>query len=266
MGGPGYTLNVSETSLLNSAAVAADTVPPDAQHERRMRWFEVAVVMSVAFTSSIMTAIYVHFTGRTASAVSTQFSLFVTMIGRLPSLLLLVYVLWRSGRTLKDIGLEWSWKQVGIAVPLLIAAFVVQHQVQMLVYRVMWALGLHDTLKASEALTHGYWAATPYLSPIGLIYQVVNAVHEEVLVRAYLMTEIIDLTGSAKIAVCVSVLLQASYHLYYGWLGATMVGFAFLVFALYFAWARKALPTVVAHWLMDMAIVLARHRTLALPM
>jgi membrane protease YdiL (CAAX protease family) len=250
---------VSEISLPNPAVNEAQSETPETEvHERHMHWFEVVVVSSVAFTSPISGAVYSHILGRTTSASQTQFSLLMSLISRIPSLLLLAYVLWRSDRTFRDIGLRWSSKDAGVGVLLLGAAYIVQLQTNMLLYKILWALGHQDTLSAGTALIHGYWARTPYLSPVGMIYLVVNAVHEEVLVRAYLMTEIIDLTGSTKTAVLVSVLLQTSYHIYYGWIGAATVGFAFLIFALFFAWARKALPCVVAHWLMDMVAVLMR--------
>jgi len=34
------------------------------------------------------------------------------------------------------------------------------------------------------------------------------------------MTEIMDLTGSVSLAIASSIILQVSYHLYYGWFGA----------------------------------------------
>jgi membrane protease YdiL (CAAX protease family) len=90
-----------------------------------------------------------------------------------------------------------------------------------------------------------------------LPYFLLTPIFEELIVRAYLMTEIIELTGSSLLAVVVSVLLQASYHLYYGWYGAVCLGFSFLILALYYAKYRRALPVMFAHELYDL-IVLAR--------
>jgi len=78
-----------------------------------------------------------------------------------------------------------------------------------------------------------------------------NPFFEELLVRAYLMTEIVELTGSSALAIAVSVAVQTSYHLYYGWSGALSLAFLFLAFALYFARSRRALPVVVAHGVFD---------------
>ena len=70
------------------------------------------------------------------------------------------------------------------------------------------------------------------------------------------MTEVMELTGSSILAVVVSVAIQFSYHLYYGWAGAISLSFIFLVFALYYARSRNALPIVVAHGYFDISAML----------
>jgi membrane protease YdiL (CAAX protease family) len=65
------------------------------------------------------------------------------------------------------------------------------------------------------------------------------------------MNEVIDLTVSPALAVAFSVVVQFSYHLYYGWEGAIALSFQFLIFALYYARSRRALPVIVAHGISD---------------
>jgi membrane protease YdiL (CAAX protease family) len=65
------------------------------------------------------------------------------------------------------------------------------------------------------------------------------------------MTEVVDLTGSSALAVAASVLFQSSYHLYYGWVGASSIAFMFLALSLYYTHPRRALPIVVAHAFFD---------------
>ena len=60
-----------------------------------------------------------------------------------------------------------------------------------------------------------------------------------------------DLTGSSTLAVVLSVFVQFSYHLYYGWGGAISLAFFFLPLALYYVRSRRALPVIVAHGLLD---------------
>lgn len=71
------------------------------------------------------------------------------------------------------------------------------------------------------------------------------------IVRAYLTTEVIELTGSSTLAVALSVAVQFSYHLYYGWTGAISLSFLFLTLAMYYVRTRRALPVIVAHGVFD---------------
>ena len=82
-------------------------------------------------------------------------------------------------------------------------------------------------------------------------FVLLNPFFEELIVRAYLMTEVQDLTGSSALAILVSVIVQFSYHLYYGWAGAISLSFQFLIFALYYARSRNISPVIVAHGLFD---------------
>ena len=61
-------------------------------------------------------------------------------------------------------------------------------------------------------------------------YSLLNPFFEELTVRAYLMSEVQDLTGSMNLAAFLSVVVQFSYHLYYGWTGAIALSFQFLIF------------------------------------
>ena len=53
--------------------------------------------------------------------------------------------------------------------------------------------------------------------------------------RAYLMTEVRELTGSVILSAIASLVLQTSYHLYYRWAGALALGIQLVAFVGYFA-------------------------------
>jgi membrane protease YdiL (CAAX protease family) len=102
------------------------------------------------------------------------------------------------------------------------------------------------------------WATGPtakdffaHPSVVAIPFSLLNPFFEELVVRAYLMTEVIELTGSSTLAIALSVGVQFSYHLYYGWVGAISLSFLFLVFALYYVRSRLALPVIVAHGFFD---------------
>jgi membrane protease YdiL (CAAX protease family) len=84
------------------------------------------------------------------------------------------------------------------------------------------------------------------------IHCIFSPIFEEVLVRGYLMTEIIELGKPSGLAILASVILQTSYHVYYGFGTAVGLSGAFLVFAAYFSKRRRLMPIVLAHLFWDL--------------
>jgi membrane protease YdiL (CAAX protease family) len=140
----------------------------------------------------------------------------------------------------------WSIRDAGLGLlltPASIAVYVVGSSLVQLTHH--WIFGNWTTGHGGrEFFTH------PSVMLIPFVF--LNAFFEELIVRAYLMTEVFDLTRSSLLAVVVSVIVQFSYHLYYGWSGAISVSFLFLAFSLYFVRSRRALPIVVAHGIFDL--------------
>jgi membrane protease YdiL (CAAX protease family) len=88
--------------------------------------------------------------------------------------------------------------------------------------------------------------------PLSLLMMVVNPFFEELLVRAYLMTEIEYLTGNINIAIVVSVLLQTSYHYYQGAVAPLFLSIGFMFFSFYYAKNRRITPVILAHMYFDL--------------
>ncbi len=161
------------------------------------------------------------------------------------ALLLLGYVLSRRGLSFASLGLRWSPGDVGTG--LLVAG----------VSYAAYGLG-HTLVQTVHHLVYGSWATGPsardffaHPSVVAIPFTLLNPFFEELIVRAYLITEVVELTGSASLAVALSVFVQFSYHLYYGWGGAISLAFFFLALALYYVRSRNALPVIVAHGLLD---------------
>jgi membrane protease YdiL (CAAX protease family) len=70
------------------------------------------------------------------------------------------------------------------------------------------------------------------------------------------MTELIDLRKSVLLATVASLVVQTSYHLYYGVAGAMVVGSGLAVLAIYFAKSRRLMPVILAHMLWDSTALL----------
>ena len=91
---------------------------------------------------------------------------------------------------------------------------------------------------------------------VSLLFAVVNPFFEELIVRAFLISEATLLTGSSGLAVILSVLLQTSYHLYQGIPNAVGDGLVFLVFSVYYAKTRRLWPVIFAHLWLDLFAVI----------
>jgi membrane protease YdiL (CAAX protease family) len=234
------------TSL--STTIAANTVPPNPatpNENKRLRWFEVCLVLLISLSNGFLASLYLYFHGPSSMTQGSSLRWLSGLLNHLLALALLGYVLSRSGRTYRDLGLRWSLRDCGIGVLLAIAAFASAASVAIVVQLV------HHRLYGTFFSSHGreFWGHPGFRL---LPYLLLTPIFEELLVRAYLMTEIIGLTGSPVLAVIVSVLVQTSYHLYYGGYGAFTLMFTFLVFALHYARYRRALPVIFAHELWDL--------------
>jgi membrane protease YdiL (CAAX protease family) len=76
-------------------------------------------------------------------------------------------------------------------------------------------------------------------------------VFEELIVRGYLMSEIVDLGGSGVSAIFLSIAVQMSYHLYQGLANAIALTVVFAVYSIYFWKTRRIAPIIFAHLCMD---------------
>lgn len=215
--------------------------------EKRRRWFELALVLLVAFAGPLFSAIYSLITGATpTSPLSLNARWVYDSFHEATALLLLGYMLWHRGLGFKSLALRWSLRDLLAAVPLVIISYAVNR----LAYRCIYYVDLFLFLSrpsyrpASSFFGHPGW--------FGIAFALFNPFFEELIARAYLMTEIVELTGSSALAVAASTALQAAYHLYYGWAGALALAFQFLVLSLYYARWRRALPLVATHAFFDL--------------
>lgn len=79
----------------------------------------------------------------------------------------------------------------------------------------------------------------------------INPFFEELIVRAYLMTEVKRLTNRGMAAILVSTVVQTSYHFYQGGAAAIAHGATFLAFSFYYAKTNRIWPVILAHLYSD---------------
>jgi membrane protease YdiL (CAAX protease family) len=218
--------------------------------DRRKRWFEVCLVVLAACGSSIVNSLYLLVNGPGVMPHISNARWTIGIVQEITALLLLGYVLSRRGLRFANLGLRWSLRDVAVGLVVTALSYAA------------YGLG-HTLVQTIHHLVYGSFATGPtgkdffgHPSVMAIPFSLLNPFFEELTVRAYLVTEVIELTGSSTLAVALSVGVQFSYHLYYGWVGAISLSFVFLVLALYYVRSRRALPLIVAHGFFDVYALL----------
>jgi membrane protease YdiL (CAAX protease family) len=161
----------------------------------------------------------------------------------LAPVLLVAYLLLRSGQSLRTIGLDASRPGQDAVRGIVVAAVI--GGTGLVLYLVTHALGVELTV-VPENLPALWWRI-----PVLVLSALQNALLEEVVVLGYLITRLRQLGWSPRAAITVSALVRGSYHLYQGLGGFAGNAVMGLVFGwLYSRWGRVG-PLVVAHTLMD---------------
>lgn len=237
-------------SPIRSEVVDSGGCGPSTKKSVRLhRWIDLGLVMLVAFAPAVAASVYDllypgphnYTNSRLAAGLLQEFT----------ALAVFAVLLTRQGRRISDLGLRFHWTALPKGLYLVIGSFVMLVLTTYAI-RSTWFLATHSVLQERRTLsmfaTSSFWLLVPFV--------ILNPFYEEILVRGYLMTEIIELRSSVVLATFVSIALQTSYHLYYGVVGALSVGGGLAVLALYYAKTRDLMPVIVAHLLWDLLALL----------
>jgi membrane protease YdiL (CAAX protease family) len=208
---------------------------------RKIRVLELVLVTGVAFAGPMFSSFYYFFNG--SSETPNGYSYFYGLITETAALSVLFYVLFRQARSPKDLGLSFSLWDIPRSLILAVTGYIAYYGCIVVIYLGHQAITGHEPATpdfgARAFGNEGLWAA--------LLLVLFNPFFEELIVRAYLMTEMKFLTGSTAIAISSSVILQTLYHVYQGLPMAFSEGALFLVFSIYFARTGRILPVILAH-------------------
>jgi len=236
---------MSDDLTIATEALPIEVTPKAERYSKLRRWLYLFLVLIVSFGLFIWGSIIgLHVQKATVPDANSGRWIFA-IVQELVGLLLIWFVLSRRRLRFRDIGLRWSFRDLGIGLVLVVTAYLtysVFHFFIDLVHQV-WFSSVTGGLTARQAFGHPPIVAIPYI--------LMNPFFEELVVRAYLMTEVRELTGSWTLAAALSVAVQTSYHLYYGWEEALSLLFVFLVFSIYYARTRRATPIILAHGIWD---------------
>ena len=199
---------------------------------RTHRWIDLGLVLLVAFAISILSSIFRAFHPGPLNYSNAR--LVLGMIDEAIPLVLLFVLLKRQGRSLQNLGFTFRWTDVLKALGLTLAGFIALFIGFVAIRFFYYSFTLHsftDSGPRNNFSATSVWLILPFL--------VLNGFYEEIIVRGYLMTEWIELRGSAQMAGFISLAVQTSYHLYYGVFGALTVGCGLAVFSIYYAKSRR---------------------------
>lgn len=215
------------------------------------RWREVGLVILIAIAPSILTASLALFHPISGIQPSPNFRFAGALLHQVTSIFLVIYVLGRRKLTLKSLGLDFSrWTDLPIALGLAVAGLVLSFIFSTLIRNFSIGVTGHVPDMRDPRVI---FAGTSTL--LLLIYSGSSAVFEETIVRGYLTTEMVGLACPMWLASIASVLLQTSYHVYYGLSGAMVTSAYFIVFALYFSISKRLLPVILGHLFIDVTAV-----------
>jgi len=162
------------------------------------------------------------------------------------AMLLVLHLIWRSNLPFRTFGLRPRLSSVPLGVSLAI---------------VIGAVKILVPSDVGSSVSAGPNAQTATVSilhelPFGLsaTYLLSWVLTEELIVRAYLMTRIRQMDASWLVAIAVSTLVQASYHLHHGF-GVLGSAIAFLLLSSVFAWRKDFWALVIAHTLYDLLVL-----------
>ncbi len=224
----------------------------DPSVELRQSWRHLLIVWAVSLTQPILGSTY-YLLGAASSTdpLRQKFRLISGLASELVALLVLWYVIRQQGKTWRDLG--WSFRigdiplGIGLLVLASLASWMAWIPVQLL-YRSY--SGHFIEPKSYSGFGFG-------ISALSVTFILLNPFFEELIVRAYTMSEVIRLGGSGWLAVFISVALQMSYHLYQGAARAFDIAIIFAVFSIYYVRTRRVMPLILAHLGYDLHALLA---------
>jgi membrane protease YdiL (CAAX protease family) len=223
--------------------------PPAAK--RKIRLLELLLVLFVAFSASIVASLYQFFGGEQPITQAGDIRWVYGSLRELAALGVLAYVLFRQGCGFAGIAAKWKLTDIPMTLVLLAAAYGGY---------VVWVLGVEqrfippgqEIARQAEANRHLLEGGA---SVAAVVFMIINGFFEEFIVRAFVITQLRQLTGSAALAIFASVAIQVSYHLYQGLPAALSHVPMFLIFSIYYQRTNRIFPIAMAHVTMDLLIL-----------
>ena len=231
-------------------SLAVASLPTAIWTERQLCIIEIVLVCTIAFGGSILVSghfLFFGYSGQSSFGGSGLFGWLYRSLFEASALGLLWYVLLRHGKNFSSLGLSWKWKDIGWSIVLLVGGAIAFYAV----YAAIHFSGLPAVSQKTSSIRVADGLFGGGISVVTIVFLCLNPFFEELIVRAYLMTEIKKLTNSTAKAIIASMALQTSYHFYQGVPLALADGALFLIYSIYYAKTNRIAPIILAHLYCD---------------
>jgi membrane protease YdiL (CAAX protease family) len=231
--GPERVDETSPSPAVSSPAVEGPALP------RRAVWAELAAVLAVGVIPNLTAAL----AGTDLPQAGENFRLAALSLISLSlcTAFVTLYLIGRSGEPWARFGLARpQWRDLPLGLVMLFAGQAIY----------LFRCGLVPAGVTAASVS----APEPGRVVLLVLMHAANALAEEVVTRAYLVTRLAQLSGSRGVAVVTAAAAFASYHVYQGLAGATLAFAMGLVYGVGFLVLRRVWPLVIGHALLNLCI------------
>ncbi|MBZ5521605.1 MAG: CPBP family intramembrane metalloprotease [Acidobacteriia bacterium] len=227
-------------------------VQRSAASSSRRRWEDLSLVVLIAVVPLFLSAAFSLFYPAQRATQARLWGGTASLIRAFSSVVLILYVLNRRGQNLASIGFKPRWLDLAHGVGLTLGGLFLSTVFAVIVWKSSFYTDPFWGMRDARTIFAGETSVMFFLTAL------FSSVFEETVVRAFVMTDLMSLSCPVWLAAAASVVLQTSYHLYYGVGGALVTSGVFIVFACYFAVSRRLAPLIVAHLAFDIVAGLPR--------
>lgn len=225
--------------------------------EKKERIMELVLVISLAVLPNFLSALfaYLGLIDMDYSSSNIQAVYVLQIATQITILAVFFYVLYRQGRGLDYIGFSFAWQDIFTGLGLAIIAYITAFLVNLIIIFYSFLLGFEFNIGPENVELFN----TGPLSILLFLLLIVNSFYEELIVRAYFITEVEGFTKKTALTVALCIILQTSYHVYQGIMPLFNIATIFLVFSLYYIRKRRIMPVIFAHTYFNiMSVFLSR--------
>jgi membrane protease YdiL (CAAX protease family) len=239
-------LPLTSYSLPTDARIRSSDEP---QHGQGLpsRLQHLGLLLWVSLSMPIAGSVYYLLGGTAPTApIQQQFRLVGALITQVTSLLVLWYVMCTQRRSWNEIGWNPEIRDIPRGLGLLVISNLAMYVLFIPIQYTYRVYAGHFLVPKSLNTILGFG-----ISSLSIAFVCLNPFFEELIVRAYTISEVINLGASRTMAVVVSVAVQMSYHLYQGFVSAVALTFVFTMFSIYYVRTRRIGPVILAHLCVD---------------